>query len=110
MMFKKMIRNKALKGLGAGMLGGFAASWVMNQFQSGVQKLTRKFDPMAEAQSETQDERITEDATMKMAGRISQNLFDCPLDLDERAKLGPVVHYAFGTMTGGLYGLAAEFD
>jgi uncharacterized membrane protein YagU involved in acid resistance len=110
MIFESMIRKKALKGMAAGMLGGLAAAWVMNQFQTGVQKVAQKLDPIAEAQSQTQPERVSEDATMKMAGRISQNIFDCPLDLDERAKLGPVVHYAFGTLMGGLYGLVSEFD
>ncbi|MBA3916872.1 MAG: DUF1440 domain-containing protein [Acidobacteriales bacterium] len=110
MFLKKMLLNKALKGVAAGMIGGLAASLVMNLFQSGVQAATDKLDPMAEAkESQAQGLQTDEDATMKMAGRISENLFDHPLDRDQRAKLGPVVHYTFGAVMGGLYGLTSEF-
>jgi putative membrane protein len=98
------------KGLVAGAAGGLAAAWVMNQFQSGWNKATEKLQhsKTPQGEQERQSQSDEEDATMTTAGRISESLFHRKLSREEKKKLGPVVHYAFGAGTGAVYGAMAE--
>src|SRR4051794_37165640 len=98
------------KGLVAGAAGGLAAAWVMNQFQSGWGKVSEKLQQSEtpQGEQERQSQADDEDATMKTAGKISESVFDRRLSREEKKKLGPVVHYAFGASVGALYGAAAE--
>jgi putative membrane protein len=92
------------KGLVAGAVAGATAAWVMNQFQAGSQKLQQKLQP----QQQQQDSGSSgDDATVKTARAISESVGH---ELTEREKkvAGPLVHYAFGTLMGALYGLVAE--
>jgi len=45
---------------------------------------------------------------MRLANAISVGLLDHELTRSEKEATGTVIHYAFGVMTGGLYGAAAE--
>jgi putative membrane protein len=113
-----------LKGALAGFIGGLVASWTMNQFQealgrliegiekphgaqslkpSGGQSAVQEIKREPEANSEEQ-----EDATEKIAGAISENVFGHEMDKDEKEAAGAVVHYAFGAAMGGVYGIAVE--
>src|SRR3954452_23242403 len=98
------------KGVVAGASGGLAAAWVMNQFQSGWGKATEalQHSETPQGEQERQAQADDEDATMKTAGKISESVFDRRLSREEKKKLGPVVHYAFGASVGALYGAAAE--
>jgi putative membrane protein len=98
------------KGLVAGAAGGLAAAWVMNQFQTGWSRVSEKLQhsETPQGEQERQSQADDEDATMKTAGKISESVFDRRLSREEKKKLGPVVHYAFGTSVGALYGAAAE--
>ena len=49
-----------------------------------------------------------DDPTMKSAEAISESVFGHSLAKKQKEKAGPLVHYAFGTLMGGVYGLAAE--
>jgi hypothetical protein len=108
------------KGLAAGLAGGLVASWTMNQFQAAWSKATEGFEKPHGAQSmqPSQGERPGEsgqnkeqqdDATVKAARAISENILGHELKESEKRPAGAVVHYAFGTATGGLYGAMAEF-
>ncbi|HYO92778.1 MAG TPA: DUF1440 domain-containing protein [Pyrinomonadaceae bacterium] len=113
------------KGLAAGLIGGLAASWVMNQFQSmwsrhtegiekahGAQSLKPKGGHEAVEEIRRAPQRNSEeqeDATEKIASALSENLFDYQLEKDEKEKAGAAVHYAYGVAMGGLYGVAVEF-
>jgi len=89
-------RNRSVfKGLIAGSLGGLAASWVMTQFQSLLTP------PSAQ-------EKKGDDATVKTADKISSSVLDHKLTEDEKKTAGPVVHYAYGTAIGALYGGLAQ--
>lgn len=105
------------KGLAAGLIGGLVASWTMTQFQNVLSKLSEEGG--GESQDEgasTQDaqqsqgggEGENDDATVKTASAISENVFDHKLTKSEKQVAGPAVHYAFGTTMGGVYGVAAE--
>ena len=111
-----------LKGLAAGLIGGLIASWTMNRFQDVWMKVAGSQSSEAESQlqapgqeteeglqqtQETSDED-QDDATVRTASAISEGIFDHKLTKSEKKIAGPAVHYAFGTVVGGLYGAAAE--
>ena len=108
------------KGLAAGLIGGLFASWTMNQFQAAWTRIAEGFDKphgaqaMQPSEGENQDQLSPEqkkdqdDATVKAARAISEGLFDRELKESEKKEAGALVHYAFGTATGGLYGAFAE--
>lgn len=50
----------------------------------------------------------SEDATMKIAGEISETILREPLTHEQKKKAGPVVHYAFGALMGAAYGAVVE--
>lgn len=114
----------ALKGLLAGVAGGLAAAWVMNQFQTALGKLIEGVDKPHGAQSlqqgtpehgvgrelrERGSDEEQDDAAERVANAISIGVFDHELTRGEKRKAGAAVHYAFGVTTGGMYGAAAEF-
>ncbi|MGE0406461.1 MAG: DUF1440 domain-containing protein [Candidatus Korobacteraceae bacterium] len=108
------------KGAIAGKLGGFAGAWAMNQFQTAWsiagKALERCCEPSplasnrrAESSDFEANEGPREDATMKAANKIAQAVLHHELTWEQKQKLGPVVHFAFGTAMGGFYGAAAEY-
>ncbi len=84
------------KSLLAGAVGGLAASFVMTQFQS-------LWAALSDAKP-----RGGEDATVKTAKAVSMAVADHSLTRAEKKWAGPAVHYAFGTLTGAVYGALAE--
>lgn len=112
-----------LKGLLAGVAGGLAAAFVMNQFQSKWGELAEGVDKPHGAQSlqqgspahgvgrELQEQGSDEqqdDATERVANAISTGVFDHELTRAEKRRAGAAVHYAFGVSTGAMYGALAE--
>jgi len=93
------------RGLLFGAIAGATAAWAMNEFQTLLSKAT----PQPRRYTSPQEEPTPEDATMKAADRIARRIHFRPLTRDEKAKAGPIVHYAFGTAMGALYGLTAEY-
>lgn len=109
-----------LKGLAAGIVGGLIASWTMNQFQALLSKASEDDGKSQGGKSARQggegkqkkksqsEHKEDDDATVKAASAISENVFDHKLTKSEKKIAGPAVHYALGTITGGLYGAVAE--
>jgi len=107
-----------LKGLVAGLAGGLVASWTMNQFQAAWTRIAEGAEKPHGAQSmqpsegsngnEGNDTAEQDDATVETAKVISRNVFGHELQENEKESAGAAVHYAFGTVTGGLYGALAE--
>ncbi len=113
-----------LKGMIAGAAGGLVASWVMNQFQALLNRMTHGVERPHGAQSlqhgsprhgvarELQKhgrDRETDTAVVRTAVVVSERLFGLELaDSEKREIAGAVVHYAFGVATGGVYGALAE--
>lgn len=111
--------GEILKGLAAGLVGGLVASWTMNQFQAAWSKAAEGFEKPHGAQSmqpseggspgQVQEQKENQDdATVKAARAISEGVFGHELKENEKKTAGAVVHYAFGTATGGLYGAVSE--
>lgn len=106
------------KGMVAGLAGGLVASWTMNQFQAAWTRIAEGADKPHGAQSmkpsdgsqgeQGQDSQDDENATVKAAEAISEAVFDHELQESEKEPAGAAVHYAFGTLSGGMYGALAE--
>ena len=100
-------------GILAGVAGGLAASWVMNEFMAGPgKKLQHTLQSNAENREEqAHSGKAKEDATMKVADAVVNTATGGRhLSWEGKQKGGPVVHYAFGALMGGIYGGLAEFS
>lgn len=108
------VERSFARGMLAGIFGGLVGTIVMTQFQnawSGVSNALKNSDSeekgvqQRERQQPQQDEK--EDTTMKAAGKIAEAAGH-QLSHEQKKALGPVVHYSFGTLQGGLYGAVTE--
>lgn len=105
------------KGLVAGLAGGLVASWTMNQFQAAWTRIqegsekphgAQSMQPAEGSKGQGEDAKEQDDATVKVAKVISEGVLGHELQESEKKPAGAAVHYAFGTVTGGLYGALAE--
>lgn len=112
-------QKHVVRGVLAGVAGGLIASWVMNQFIAGpgvplqhavqTDKENVQQEQKAKEQEESGQPKI--DATMKTADAlINVATGGRHLSLEEKQKGGPIVHYAFGALMGGVYGGFAEYS
>src|SRR6185295_14305685 len=101
------------KGLVAGLAGGLVASWTMNQFQAAWTRIqegsekshgAQSMQPSEGSKGQGEDTKEQDDATVKVAKVISEGVLGHELQESEKKPAGTAVHYAFGTVTGGLYG------
>ena len=105
-----MSEKQVLRGVLAGIAGGLVASWVMNEFSTTAGKKLAAAIETPEEQQQIASQSDGEDATMKAADAIASTVSGGQhLTHEQRAKGGPVVHYAFGALMGGLYGGLAEY-
>jgi hypothetical protein len=115
--------NRVGKGLVAGAVGGLAASWVMNQFQSmwskrshgierahGAQSLQQGAPQhgVARALQEQGSDKEEDNAAIRAASAVSRSVFGHELANDEKEEAGAVAHYAMGMTSGAIYGAVAE--
>ena len=100
-----------IRGILAGIAGGLVASWVMNEFMSGPGKQLTKAIQTPEENHKQAQHSDDPDATMKAADAITAAATGGQhLTYEQEQKSGPVVHYAFGALAGGLYGGLAEYS
>jgi len=104
--------HRILKGLLAGMVAGVAGAWFMNQFQSGLTRVQAAWEKSAHEQEQQNPQQNmdqdAEDATMKAADRVVSIVTHRHLTKEQKKKAGPIVHYAYGALIGGVYGALAE--
>ena len=100
-----------VRGVLAGVAGGLAAAWVMNEFGATVgQKISDAVETPAEKR-ELAAQSDGEDATMKAADRIVETVTGGRhLSHEQREIGGPIVHYSMGAVMGGIYGGLAEYS
>lgn len=97
------------RGVLAGVAGGLAASWVMNQFLAGVSNASEVIKERQDQQPQ-QEQDQGEDSTMKVADAVAKTFTGHHLTKEEKQTGGPIVHYAFGGLMGGVYGGMAEYS
>jgi putative membrane protein len=99
------------KGLLAGVIGGLVGTIVMTEFQNAWSAASQSIKNRNSGPDQQNRQKVDgpekEDATMKAAGKIVQ-LTGRKLSHEQKKKLGPVVHYGFGTIQGGVYGAVTE--
>lgn len=84
--------------IAAGAIGGLAASYVMNEFQSLLSKV----------QGNESSGGGGENATVKAAQSISEAVGAGEIAEQDKEPAGNAVHYGFGTLTGAIYGAVAS--
>ena len=106
-----------IKGLVAGIVGGLAASLVMNKFQAVWSEISESLESSksnGSKENSGKDEKSgkekekQEPATVKAAEAIAENVFGHELTKKEKKYAGPAVHYATGAGSAAVYGVAAE--
>jgi putative membrane protein len=100
-------------GIVAGIAGGLLASWVMNVFMENlgpqIQRAVGGDDSGEKEPQRPEDEQKADDATMKAADAVISTVTGGRhLSHEEKEKGGPIVHYSFGAIMGGIYGAVAE--
>lgn len=85
-------------GLASGLAAGLVGAWVMTEFQALLAR--------ANITSGVSGRPSTE----KAADRLSTFVSGRPVRRSMRPVAGEAVHYGFGGLVGGLYGLAADLD
>jgi len=99
-----MAHRSVWKGLVAGAVGGLAASYVMNQFQSGWSKLSNRNHPEEEIQQSHEDP-----STVKAADKLFVAFKGEHVPDDKKEKFGNLFHYGTGALAGITYGILSEF-
>lgn len=107
-----MANTHPVRGVLAGVAGGLVAAWAMNQWSAGPgSAIADKLQsPEDKQKSEAAADPSGEDATMKAAEGLAAPVKGGPLTKEEKTKGGPMVHYTFGALMGGLYGGLAEYS
>jgi hypothetical protein len=110
---RKRREVKLLGGLAAGVVGGLVATWALDRYQEGSLEATRRAENAAGAApivSRRQEDQLQEQrhAHSEAAERIAKSTFGRRLSRTQRRNAAPIVHYAAGALTGGIYGLSAE--
>jgi uncharacterized membrane protein YagU involved in acid resistance len=99
-----------LRGFLAGAAGGVAASLVMNVFLAGTSKAKEALeDPAEKAEQQKQQAEAGDDSTQKVADVVAFQVTGEHLSKQEKQTGGPIVHYVFGGLMGGVYGVMAEY-
>ena|SRR5579863_2543858 len=105
------------KGLLAGLAGGACGTLAMTAFQNGWSKLSESWESEnkqsrpEEMQREFREQdrpEEPENATVKAAEKISKGLLHREIPPGLKQKAGAAVHFGFGTIMGGVYGVATE--
>lgn len=97
-------QRRIVVGAFAGLAGGLVGSFAMNEFQAVLSEFSEKQKQRKQASESQSSQGDSDDATMKTADGVARLVIRRPLSKDEKKKLGPVVHYAFGGAMGALYG------
>lgn len=118
--FRRKHRPNVVRGVVTGVAAGIAATLIMDQFQkltSAGQKVAEKQYRLAHHESDEAIERDQqqkaeegaqqEGSTEKVARKIAEATGK-DLQQQDKKKAGQAVHYAFGTLMGAVYGVAAE--
>lgn len=103
-------RRKLWEGFLGGACAGLTGTVAMTQFQNGWSKAARALASKNDSNDKSSEQGgDSEDATMKVAGALA-HLAGRQLSFQEKRRAGLAVHYGFGALMGGVYGVAAEMS
>lgn len=105
-----MAETHPVRGVLAGVAGGLVAGWLMNVWSEGPGVAISRELETPEEQKQLSEQSDGEDATMKTADAIVSAVEGGRhLTHEQRETGGPIVHYAYSAIVGGLYGGLAEY-
>ncbi len=105
-----MAQKHPVRGVLAGVAGGLLAGWLMNVWSEGPGAALAKELETPEEQKQLAAQSDGEDATMKTADAVAKTFGSGRhLTHEQRAQGGPIVHYSYSALVGGLYGGLAEY-
>ncbi len=115
MPFRMRQKRSPWKGLVGGLAGGLIGTIAMTQFQNAWTKAQRRLEKNQDqnqngGSSGQKSEYVStesENSTMKIAGKVA-GWAGYQLSREQKKAASPFVHYGFGTVMGGLYGLSME--
>lgn len=105
-----MADKHPVRGVLAGIAGGLVAGWVMNQWSEGPGARLVDALETPEEKQRIKEQSDGEDATIKTAEKLAETFEHRQLSKEEKEREGPVVHYAYAALMGGLYGGLAEYS
>lgn len=101
------------KGFVSGLAAGLAGTAAMTLFQTGWSKARKELRPSKRSgeskNSDRQQSSEDEPSTVKVANKISGATLHRDLRKSEKEPASYAVHFAFGTVTGGIYGISSEY-
>ena len=97
------MRGDIVKGALAGAAAGLLASFIMNQFQTAWTTAEKQL-----SEGDAEEGGDDEPATVRAADQAARAATGKPLPEAVRKPAGQAVHYATGTLLGGIYGALAE--
>ncbi len=105
-----MAEKHPVRGILAGVAGGLVAGWVMNQWSAGLGARVTEQLETPEDKEQMKRSSDGEDATMKTAEKLSETFQSKQLSKEQKQQDGPLVHYTYAALVGGLYGGLAEYS
>lgn len=105
-------RSEPIKGAIAGLIGGIAGTFAMNQYRTLWLKFDRegRHDWAKVEREQRAHASGTEAATSKAASAVAEVLIDRPLTQEEKRVAGPLTHYLTGGLPAAAYGIAVELQ
>lgn len=104
------MKKHPVRGVLAGIAGGLIAGWLMNQWSEGPGAALTQQIETPEEQEQVKQQSDGSDATMKTADALATMVnHGRHLTKEQQSQGGPIVHYTYSAVTGGLYGGLAEY-
>ena len=100
------------KGVVSGLAAGLAGTAAMTLFQTGWSKAQKELshkESTKETENSKQKSSQDEPSTIKVANAISEASLHRALRPNEKEPASYAVHFAFGTLMGGIYGVSSEY-
>ena len=100
--------SKPLLGMCAGLAAGFLATLAMDGFQRLAKQAIASRGDEGAGNDQSSGGDHEEPATLKVSRRIGKRVLHRDLDDSSAQLASEAVHYGYGTLMGGVYGVLAE--
>ncbi len=97
-------------GLLSGIIGGLVGTFVMSEVRTMLQPPQRPTFWSKREREQRARAAGSQDATKKAADKLAQAVLRRKLSKQEKEVAGPLVHYTYGSLSGGFYGLATALE
>jgi len=102
-------KRSAWKGIVAGVAGGLAGAYTMGLFAQLCTKTSEKVNDPKRHKELQRAAADAQESTAKTADKLLRPVLGRRLTYSEKNAAKPIVHYAFASAVGSLYGATAEY-